>query len=61
MVSFLNRWEPVTPADPDYLPPDRRLTRIVAERLAWKHALDEARRRAEDSSPPDVPATGRAA
>jgi hypothetical protein len=53
------RWEKVTPADTDYLPPARRLVRVVAERMAWKQALDEARRRAREPGE-DLPA-GRAA
>jgi hypothetical protein len=55
----LYRWEKVTPADADYLPPPRRLVRVVAERMAWKQALDEARRRAQAQAA--VSATGRAA
>jgi len=39
-------WERVTPADHDYLPATRRLILVVADRMHWKHALDEARRRA---------------
>jgi len=54
------RWEKVTPSDSDYLPPPRRLLRVVAERMAWKHALDEARRLAQERAG-DVPATRRAA
>jgi Replication initiator protein, pSAM2 len=54
------RWETVTPSDPDYLPPPERLTRVIAERMQWKQALDEARRRAQESGA-DPPATGRAA
>ena len=54
------RWEKVTPADTDYLSPPRRLVRVVAERMAWKQALDEARRRAQEQ-PADVSATRRAA
>jgi hypothetical protein len=54
------RWEKVTPADPDYLPPPERMARVVVERMRWKQALDEARRRAEDAAS-DLSATGRAA
>jgi len=54
------RWQRVEPSDPDYLPPAQRLLRVVAERLRWKHALDEARRRARDG-PHDPLATRRAA
>jgi hypothetical protein len=39
-------WAQVTPADPDYLPPEQRLLHVVADRARWKAALDEARRRA---------------
>jgi hypothetical protein len=54
------RWEKVTPADTDYLPPPRRLLRVVAERMAWKQALDQARRLAQEHAG-DVSATRRAA
>lgn len=39
-------WQRVSPADDDYLPRTRRLMLVVADRMRWKHALDEARRRA---------------
>jgi len=54
------RWQRVTPSDDDYLAPSQRLLRVVAERMRWKHDLDEARRRARlhDSK---LSATGRAA
>jgi hypothetical protein len=54
------RWAQVTPADPDYLPPEQRLLHVVADRARWKAALTEARRRA---GPPtgELPAAGRAA
>ena len=39
-------WVQVTPADPDYLPPEQRLLHVVADRARWKVALDEARRKA---------------
>ena len=42
------RWEQVTPNDTDYLPPPQRLVQVVAERMRWKHALDETRRRAQE-------------
>jgi hypothetical protein len=54
------RWEQVTPADTDYLPPPKRLVLVVAERMRWKHALDEARRRAQAAAI-DLPAIGTAA
>jgi hypothetical protein len=54
------RWAQVTPADPDYLPPEQRLLHVVADRARWKAALTEARRRA---GPPtgELSVTGRAA
>ena len=54
------RWAQVTPADPDYLPPEQRLLHVVADRARWKAALTEARRRA---GPPaaDLSATDRRA
>ena len=54
-------WEPVTPGDPDHMPPAQRLLHVVAGRITWQQALDEARRRADGNSPPDLSATGRAA
>ena len=54
------RWQRVSPSDDDHLVPAQRLLRVVAERMRWKHALDEARRRAQlhDNK---ISATGRAA
>jgi hypothetical protein len=43
-------WHVVTPSDPDHLPYDRRLLYVVAERTQLKAALDEARRRAEETA-----------
>jgi hypothetical protein len=54
------RWETVTPSDSDYLPVPERLTRVVAERMQWKRALDEARQRAQETGT-DPPASERAA
>jgi hypothetical protein len=54
-------WAPVTPGDPDHMPPARRLLHIVADRITWQQALDEARRRASPDSPPVLSATGSAA
>jgi hypothetical protein len=54
------RWQRVTPADEDYLPLSRRLVRVIQDRLRWKQALDEARRRAELRDT-QLPPTGRAA
>jgi hypothetical protein len=53
-------WQRVEPSDPDYLPPDRRLLHVIADRTRWKAALDEARRKAERATA-EVSATGRAA
>jgi hypothetical protein len=55
------QWEPVSPGDLDHMPPARRLLHVVADRITWQQALDEARRRADGHSPPELPATGRAA
>ena len=54
-------WEPVLPGDRDHMSRPRRLLHVVADRITWQHALDEARRRAAGHSPPDLSATGRAA
>jgi hypothetical protein len=54
-------WEPVTPGDPDHMPPAQRLLHIVADRFTWKQALDEARRRAAGEPASDLSATGIAA
>jgi Replication initiator protein, pSAM2 len=53
-------WAQVTPADPDYLPPEQRLLHVVADRARWKAALDEARRRA-GAPPAGLSATDRRA
>jgi hypothetical protein len=53
-------WEVVVPSDRDYLPPDKRLLHIVADRNRWQAALDEARRRARDQEA-NLSATGRVA
>jgi hypothetical protein len=54
-------WEPVKPNDPDYLPTARRLLHVVADRVRWHQALDEARRRAQGEPLKDLSATGQAA
>jgi hypothetical protein len=54
------RWERVTPADPDHMPPARRLLHILTDRARWQAALAEARRRAQEASG-DLSATRRAA
>ncbi len=54
------RWEPVTPADEDFMPHSRRLLHVLADRARWQAALTEAKRKAYDDTR-DLPATGRAA
>jgi len=54
-------WEPVAPGDQDHLPTARRLLHVVADRIRWQQALDEARRRAQGLPPDDISATGEAA
>ncbi|HEY3732350.1 MAG TPA: replication initiator [Streptosporangiaceae bacterium] len=54
-------WEPVAPGDPDYMPHARRLLHVVADRIAWKQALDEARRKVAEQPDSNLSATGRAA
>jgi hypothetical protein len=51
-------WEPVAPGDRDHMPTARRLLHVVADRIRWQHALDEARRRAQGLPPDDISATG---
>jgi hypothetical protein len=54
-------WAPVTPGDPDHMPPAQRLLHVVADRQKWHAALTEARARASGKESPDLSATGRAA
>jgi hypothetical protein len=54
-------WEPVTPSDRDHMPTAQRLLHVVADRMRWLAALDQARRRAQGQPPDDLPATGEAA
>jgi len=54
-----HKWEPVTPGDPDHMPPAQRMLHVVADRQRWHAALTEARRRA--NAPPNLSATGEAA
>jgi hypothetical protein len=54
-------WEPVTPGDADHMPNPQRLLHVVADRMRWLAALDQARRRAAGGTGPDLSATGRAA
>ncbi len=42
-------WQVVTPSDHDYLPPDKRLLHIVADRNRQRAVLIEARRKARES------------
>jgi hypothetical protein len=43
------------------MPPAQRMLHVVADRIRWRDALAEARRRAGPNGPPDLSATGRAA
>jgi len=54
-------WEPVTPGDPDHMPPAQRLLHVVADRQKWHAALTNARARASGHMTRDLSATGRAA
>ncbi|HUY50192.1 MAG TPA: replication initiator [Streptosporangiaceae bacterium] len=55
-------WEPVTPGDPDHMPPAQRLLHVVADRQRWHAALTLARARASgQGTAPDLSATGRPA
>jgi hypothetical protein len=40
-------WEPVNPGDQDHMPTARRLLHVVADRIRWQQALDQARRLAQ--------------
>ena len=44
-------WEPVTPGDPDHMPPAQRLLHVVADRQRWHAALAMARARASGQAP----------
>jgi hypothetical protein len=54
-------WEPVLPGDHDHMPGPRRLLHVVADRMRWLQALDQARRRAQGEPPATLPATRNAA
>jgi hypothetical protein len=54
------RWEYVTPADPDHMPPTRRLLHVLADCTQQQTAIDQARRKAAEATG-HPPATGRAA
>ena len=45
-------WEPVTPGDPDHMPPAQRLLHVVADRQRWHAALTNARARASGQNRP---------
>jgi hypothetical protein len=53
-------WHVVTPDDHDYLPLDRRLLHVIADRARWRTALAEAKRRARETTA-EFPAAGSAA
>jgi len=53
-------WQLVEPGDQDHMPVGQRLLHVVADRMHWLQALDQARRRAQ-GLPDDLSATGRAA
>jgi hypothetical protein len=53
-------WQLVEPGDQDHMPAGQRLLHVVADRMHWLQALDQARRRAQ-GLPDDLSATGRAA
>jgi hypothetical protein len=54
-------WEAVNPGDQDHMPTARRLLHVVADRIRWQQALDQARRRAAGQPLDDFSATGEAA
>ena len=54
-------WELVAPGDRDHMPAPQRLLHVVADRMHWLQALDQARRRAEGQPPQDLSATEEAA
>ena len=54
-------WELVAPGDADHMPGPQRLLHVVADRMRWLQALDQARRRAQDQATGDLSATKEAA
>jgi hypothetical protein len=54
-------WEPVKPGDLDHMPNGQRLLHVVADRIQWQTALEQARRRAAMETALDHSATGTAA
>ena len=53
-------WELVAPGDSDHMPGPQRLLHVVADRMRWLQALDQARRRAQEPST-EISATREAA
>ena len=51
-------WELVRPGDLDHMPTGQRLLHVVADRIQWQTALEQARRRAAEAG---SPANGQAA
>ena len=51
-------WKPVDPGDQDHMPTARRLLHVVADRIRWKQALDQARRRAQGLPDENFSASG---
>jgi hypothetical protein len=47
-------WEPVTPGDPDHMPPAQRLLHVLADRQKWHTTLALARARASGQATPDL-------
>jgi hypothetical protein len=54
-------WEPVAPSDTDHMPNAQRMLHVVADRIRWRQALEEARRRAQGRPPEELSATREAA
>ncbi|MGH3201780.1 MAG: replication initiator [Streptosporangiaceae bacterium] len=54
-------WEMVKPGDLDHMPNGQRLLHVVADRIQWQTALEQARRRAAMPTDPELSATGTAA
>jgi hypothetical protein len=54
-------WQPVEPGDCDHMPTGQRLLHVIADRMRWLQALDQARRRAEGFPSGDFSATRRVA
>jgi hypothetical protein len=54
------KWDHVSPADADHMPPTRRLLHVLAQRTQQQAALEEARRRTDEATR-DLSAVGAAA